>query len=234
MGQLHLLLLVLGGVPVKLLGLRRLLARLPSHHAVLLWVRLLRLCVLLTLRRVLLVDTWHVLLSVLGQLLGWLLGCVCLRCILPLSHVLRLRPLLLLGRWLDGRLGLKLLVVGGLGVLLVVHVRRGCIGVSGVHVRGTRLLPRVRGVPWVRLHGLDIPVRLLTPSSNYFNHLSGLAKTLVLFNETLVDLAQMQFLLAVGKVLQIHEVAVGHGVGIFKKLVLLQINLQCLGVWKVV
>jgi hypothetical protein len=131
-----------------------------------------------------------------------------------------------------GLLGLLLLVQRGFRILLVVDALAGCIGVSRVHVRGTSLLPRVRTTLSLRLNRKDM--LLLSAACNYFNHLSRIAKTLVLFDKTLVDLAQVKFLLPIRQVLQVYEVAVGHRVRIFKKLVLLQINLQRLCVWEII
>lgn len=55
-----------------------------------------------------------------------------------------------------------------------------------------------------------------------------------LFIKGLIDLAEMQFFRTVWHVLQVDEVAVGHVVGAFEDLVLLQIHLECRFVWKVV
>jgi hypothetical protein len=75
---------------------------------------------------------------------------------------------------------------------------------------------------------------MLSALSNDLNNTLGLGKTLVLVNEGLVNLGQMQFLLPVRKVLQIHEVPVRDTVGVLEDLVLLQVNLQGFCVWEVI
>ena len=124
-------------------------------------------------------------------------------CILPLSHVLRLRPLLLLGsRVLSCRIDCLLVLKKHLFWIFingVCHIRSGCrIGVLANNVGGTSLLPRVsqtRCLLWrCLLHRQDM---LLSSVRNDFNHLSRIAKTLILLNETLVDLGEVEFLLAI-------------------------------------
>jgi len=76
---------------------------------------------------------------------------------------------------------------------------------------------------------------MLRSSIRYdFYHVLCIAKTLELLNKILVYLGQMQFLLAVRQVLQVDEVSVRHIVRVFEKLVLLQINLQGLRIWKII
>lgn len=103
-------------------------------------------------------------------------------------------------------------------------------GVLSWHVRGRGLLPRVLILRQVNV------VHLLLGSAvcNHFNYTLSIAESFEFIDERLVHLGQVKFFLAIWQILQLDKVSVCHIVGVFEKLVLLQINLQCLRIGKVI
>jgi len=201
--------------------------------------QLLLLRVLLLLLRVSwVVEILHSLRAVLLELLllSWilLLAHVLLLMVSALRLVVLLLRILLLHRLaVHGLLLLRIallvaLVLLPLAVMLLLRILV-LVGVLAT-VRGRSLLPRVL----VHIGHTVLAVLRRAAISDHFNHSLRVAEALELFNEGLVDLRQVQLLLAVRQLLQLNEVAVRHLVGIFEELVLLQIHLQCFRVGKVV
>ena len=88
-------------------------------------------------------------------------------------------------------------------------------GVLGLYVRGRSLLPRVL----VHIGHTVLTVLRRAAISDHFNHSLRVAEALELLNEGLVDLRQVQLLLAVRQLLQLNEVAMRHLVRILEQLV---------------
>ena len=145
-----------------------------------------------------------------------------LRVLLLLRNLTSIHRLLLLGRV---AMLIALVLIPLLVMLLRILVLVGVLST----VRGRSLLPRVL------VHIWHVAVLLLlAPICDHLNHALCVAEALELLDEGLVDLRQMQFLLAIGQLLQLHKVAVRHLVRVFEELVLLQIHLQCFSVGKIV
>jgi hypothetical protein len=198
--------------------------------------QLLLLRVLLLLLRVSwVVEILYSLRAVLLELLllSWiahvlLLMVSALRLVVLLLRILLLHRLAVHGLLLLRIALLVALVLLPLAVMLLLRILV-LVGVLAT-VRGRSLLPRVL----VHIGHTVLAVLRRAAISDHFNHSLRVAEALELFNEGLVDLRQVQLLLAVRQLLQLNEVAVRHLVGIFEELVLLQIHLQCFRVGKVV